>query len=46
VKNARTKDLLAAGADLFTSELAKKDGKIKEKVFEIDRTVLIRNRPT
>ena len=46
VKNARPKDLLAAGADLFTSELAKKDGKIKEKVFEIDRTVLIRNRPT
>jgi 2-methylfumaryl-CoA hydratase len=46
VKNTRPADLLAAGADLFTSELAKKEGKIKEKVFEIDRTVLIRHRPT
>jgi len=45
VKNTRPSDLLSAGADLFTSELAKKDGKVKEKVFEIDRTVLMRHRP-
>ena len=45
VKNARPSDLLAQGADLFTSELAKKDGKVKEKVVEIDRTVLMRKRP-
>jgi 2-methylfumaryl-CoA hydratase len=49
VKNARPDDLLAAGADLFTSELAKTGeraaAKVKEKVFEIDRTVLMRNRP-
>ena len=46
VKNARPADLLAQGADLFTSELSKKDGKVKEKVVEIDRTVLMRKRPT
>jgi 2-methylfumaryl-CoA hydratase len=40
-KNVRPGDLLANGADIFTPELAKKDGKIKEKVFEIDRTVLM-----
>jgi 2-methylfumaryl-CoA hydratase len=46
-KNVRAAELLAAGADLFTSELSKKDGaaKVKEKVFEIDRTVLMRKRP-
>jgi 2-methylfumaryl-CoA hydratase len=45
VKNARPADLIAQGADLFTSELTKKDGKVKEKVLEIDRTVLMRRRP-
>jgi 2-methylfumaryl-CoA hydratase len=45
VKNTRPADLLAGGADLFTSELTKKEGKVKEKVFEIDRTVLMRKRP-
>jgi hypothetical protein len=45
VKNVRPAELLAQGADLFTAELSKKDGKIKEKVFEIDRVVLMRNRP-
>jgi 2-methylfumaryl-CoA hydratase len=47
VKNTRPADLLATGADLFTSELAKKEGqgKVKEKVFEIDRTVLMRHQP-
>ncbi|MFO0677396.1 MAG: MaoC family dehydratase [Polyangiaceae bacterium] len=43
-KNVRADVLLAQGADLFTSELAKKDGKVKEKVVEIDRTVLVKNR--
>lgn len=42
VKNVRPAELLAHGADLFTTELAKKDGKVKDKVFEIDRTVLMR----
>jgi 2-methylfumaryl-CoA hydratase len=46
VKNRLPSQLLAEGADLFTSELAKKDGKVKEKVFEIDRTVLMRRRPS
>jgi 2-methylfumaryl-CoA hydratase len=45
VKNAKPADLLAAGADLFSPELGKKEGKVKEKVFEIDRTVLMRKRP-
>ncbi len=44
-KNKKPADLLAAGADLFTSELSKKEGKVKEKVFEIDRTVLMKSRP-
>jgi 2-methylfumaryl-CoA hydratase len=44
-KNSRPGDLLANGADLFTPELAKKDEKNKEKVFEIDRTVLMLERP-
>jgi 2-methylfumaryl-CoA hydratase len=46
-KNVRAAELLAQGTDLFTSELSKKDGvaKVKEKVFEIDRTVLMRKRP-
>ena len=44
-KNARPADLLTQGADLFGVELTKKEGKVKEKVLEIDRTVLMRNRP-
>jgi 2-methylfumaryl-CoA hydratase len=44
VKNADPAELLDAGADLFTAERDKKDGKVKEKVVEIDRTVLIRKR--
>jgi 2-methylfumaryl-CoA hydratase len=43
-KNKRPHELVAAGADLFTAELSKKDGKVAEKVFEIDRTVLMRHR--
>jgi acyl dehydratase len=46
VKNERPSELLAAGADLFTSELGKTQGKVAEKVFEIDRTVLMRTRGT
>ena len=34
-----------AGGGSFTSELGKKESKVKEKVFEIDRTVLMRKRP-
>jgi 2-methylfumaryl-CoA hydratase len=44
-KNARAATLLASGADLFAPELSKKEGKVPEKVFEIDRTVLMRTRP-
>jgi 2-methylfumaryl-CoA hydratase len=45
-KNRKPADVVAAGADLFTSELGKKEGKVPEKVFEIDRTVLMRRRPS
>jgi 2-methylfumaryl-CoA hydratase len=45
VKNEPPSALLAAGADLFASELDKEPAaKIKAKVFEIDRTVLVRRR--
>ncbi len=45
-KNTKPSALLDAGADLFSSELAKKspESKVKEKVFEIERTLLIRKR--
>jgi len=33
-------------AALFSEELGKKEGKVKEKVVEITRTVLVRKRPT
>lgn len=44
VKNVRSADLLAKGADLFTPELGKKEGAVKEKVVEITRTVAMRKR--
>ena len=46
-KNVKPAELLAGGADLFEPELGKKEPgtKIDAKVFEIDRTLLIRNRP-
>jgi 2-methylfumaryl-CoA hydratase len=46
VKNQRPSELLEKGADLFTSELSKADAaaKVSAKVFEIDRTVLMRNK--
>ena len=47
VKNVRPEKILDDGADLFTAELGKKDdgAKVKEKVFEITRTVLMLKRP-
>lgn len=45
VKNVRSADLLAKGVDLFTPELGKKEGAVKEKVVEITRTVAMRKRP-
>jgi 2-methylfumaryl-CoA hydratase len=42
-KNKKPAALLAEGADLFSPELGKKDGRVAEKVFEIDRTVLMLN---
>lgn len=48
-KNVPPRLLLDAGRaeDLFTAELGKQDAarKVKEKVFEIDRTVLMLNQP-
>jgi len=48
-KNVRPAELvpalLAGGGDLFAPELGKKEAKVAEKVFEIDRTVLMRKRP-
>jgi 2-methylfumaryl-CoA hydratase len=43
-KNAHPGGLLDEGADLFTPELGKKESKVVEKVFEIDRTVLMRKK--
>jgi 2-methylfumaryl-CoA hydratase len=43
-KNAHPAGLLEKGADLFAAELGKKEGKVAEKVFEIDRSVLMRRR--
>ncbi len=46
VKNTRPEKLLDGGADLFAPELSKdRDAKIKDKVFEITRTVLMSKRP-
>lgn len=46
VKNVRPESLLERGADLFTPERDKKDdaAKVKEKVFEITRRVLVLKR--
>lgn len=45
VKNVHPTALLSEGADLFTPEIKKKDGKVAEKVVEITRTLLLRKRP-
>ncbi|WP_437938716.1 MaoC family dehydratase [Sorangium sp. So ce341] len=44
VKNTPPRALLEQGADLFTPELGKADGRVKEKVVEITRTLLVRRR--
>jgi 2-methylfumaryl-CoA hydratase len=44
VKGTPTRVLLEKGADLFTPELGKAEGKVKEKVVEITRTLLVRKR--
>lgn len=50
LKNSPARHLLALetdrdqGADLFTPELGKTEGKVKEKVVEITRTLLVRRR--
>jgi len=45
-KNVKPSALLDAGADLFAEELGKKDAssKVKDKVFEIERTALMQRR--
>ncbi len=45
VKNRTSASAFAEHGDaLFTEELSKKDGKIKDKVVEITRTLLVRRR--
>lgn len=45
LKNTPAEPLLAAGADLFSPELGKPEGaRVKEKVVEITRTLLVRRR--
>ena len=45
-KNVKPSVLLDAGADLFADEFGKRDqaARVKDKVFEIERTVLMRRR--
>jgi hypothetical protein len=44
LKNAPPRALLEKGADVFTPELGKAEGKVKEKVVEITRSLLVRKR--
>lgn len=44
LKDTPARGLLEKGADLFTPELGKTEGKVKEKVVEITRTLLVRKR--
>ncbi|MCK6590438.1 MAG: MaoC family dehydratase [Polyangiaceae bacterium] len=44
LKNTPPKGLLEKGADLFSPELGKAEGKVKEKVVEVNRTLLVRKR--
>jgi len=44
VKNTDPETFISDGIDLFIPEREKKDGKIKEKVVEIDLTVVVRKR--
>ena len=45
LKNTPAKALLDKGADLFSPELGKTEGKVAEKVLEVTRTLLVRRRP-
>jgi len=44
LKNAPARPLIERSADLFTPELGKTEGKVKEKVLEVTRTLLVRRR--
>jgi 2-methylfumaryl-CoA hydratase len=44
-KGVPARTLLERGADLFTPELGKTEGKVAEKAVEITRTLLVRRRP-
>lgn len=44
LKNSPARALIEQGADLFTPELGKSHGRVKEKVVEITRTLLVRRR--
>lgn len=44
LKNTPARPLLDRGLDLFTPELGKASGKVREKVVEITRTLLVRRR--
>jgi 2-methylfumaryl-CoA hydratase len=46
LKNTPALPLLEKGTDLFTPELGKTEGKVREKVVEITRTLLVRRRPS
>lgn len=44
LKNTGARALLEQGADLFTPELGKTEGRVREKVVEITRVLLVRRR--
>jgi 2-methylfumaryl-CoA hydratase len=44
LKNTAARPLLERGADLFTAELGKTEGRVPEKAIEITRTLLVRRR--
>ncbi|KAB2847469.1 MAG: hypothetical protein F9K41_19350 [Sphingopyxis terrae] len=44
VKNDDPAALIASGADLFAPERGKSEGKIKNKVVEIDKTLIVQRR--
>ncbi|UQA61193.1 MaoC family dehydratase [Polyangium aurulentum] len=44
LKNTPARPLLERGADLFTPELGKTEGRVAEKAVEITRTLLVRRR--
>ncbi|MFO0757389.1 MAG: MaoC family dehydratase [Byssovorax sp.] len=46
LKNSPALPLLERGVDLFSPELGKAEGRVKEKIIEITRTLLVRRRRT